>query len=493
MSCSRSGLSRKFLRDIIHNLCSGLLGALWRFDDRSVGGVETSGSKNRRWGKEMKLQVVEEPICREVKNCRVCGSPLKDVIDLGSQFVVDFVPKVQDGLLRVPLKLARCRGCSLVQLRHLVNQDRLFRKFWYKSSTNEQMLASLKEIVERARSVAYLHRNDNVLDIGANDGGLLNFYPSSVKTVACDPCAELVENGLQQGRFKIGVKSFFSKEAVEAFGPFKIITAIAMFYDVPDPVQFLKDCKSVLRDDGVLIIQMNYLPAMLENMAVDNICHEHLTYFTLSTMKVATDMAGLEIVGAETNSVNGGSLRVYLTHKDSGLYGVSSKQQVELFMNAMNMIHREQKANLDTDTPYLDFGNRVTTVCHALQDYLSEEAAKGAKIYAYGASTRGTVLLQLLNLSDGTLLGCAERDIKKYGLYMVGSNLQIFPEEMLRDKATHFLVLPWHLLDSIQKRELDWMRRGGKMIVPLPEPRVLTFEGTTNSEMLVKTKAVTTT
>lgn len=468
------GSVRNVLRRL-HNLC--------------MGRIEESGSKDQRRGQAMKsLKIVDEPICREVKNCRVCGSPLKEVIDLGLQNVVDFVPKVEDGLLRVPLKLARCKGCSLVQLRHSVNQDRLFRKFWYKSSTNEQMLASLKEIVERAKNVVYLHRNDNVLDIGANDGGLLDFYANGIRTVACDPCGELIDEGLNNKRFKIGVKSFFSKEAVEQFGPYKVITSIAMFYDVPDPVQFLKDCRAVLRDDGVLIIQMNYLPAMLENLAVDNVCHEHITYFSLSTLKVATDMAGLEIVGAETNTVNGGSLRVYLTHKDSGLFGVSSKQQVDLFMNAMNMIHREQKANLDTDVPYELFGNKVAAVCNALQEYLTYEADKGAKIYAYGASTRGTVLLQLLNLSDGVLLGAAERDIKKYGLYMVGSNLQIFPDEMLRDKATHFLVLPWHLLESIQKREMDWLKRGGKMIVPLPDPRVISYGDGLSVKMLMGKK-----
>ena len=466
-----------------------LHGGMWWGIIGSMDWSKKDGSKVQGRGQAMKaLKIVEEPICREVKNCRVCGSPLKEVIDLGLQYVVDFVPKVEDGLLRVPLKLARCKGCSLVQLRHSVNQNRLYKKFWYKSSTNEQMLASLKEIVDRAKSVTMLHRNDSVLDIGANDGGLLDFYSANIKTVAVDPCDELIEEGLNKKRFKIGIKNFFSKEVVEQFGPFKVITAIAMFYDVPDPVQFLKDCKAVLRDDGVLIIQMNYLPAMLENLAVDNICHEHITYFSLSTLKAATDQAGLEIVGAETNTVNGGSVRAYLTHKDSGLFGVSSRQQVDLFMNAMNLIHREQKANLDTDLPYEDFGTKVAIVCNALQEYLTQEADKGAKIYAYGASTRGTVLLQLLNLSDGVLLGAAERDTKKYGLYMVGSNIQIFPEDMLRTKASHFLVLPWHLLDSIQKREGDWIKAGGKMVVPLPDPRVLAYEGGSTTKMLVSKK-----
>lgn len=415
---------------------------------------------------------------REIKKCRLCGSEeIKDILQLGSQYVVDFVPAQMDKMARAPLTLMRCTKCELVQLRHSVHPDLMYKKFWYRSGINEQMKKALLEVVDRAQEVAYVGKGDAVLDVGANDGHLLGWYPGEVRTVGVDPCAELVEEGLKHQRMDIGIKGYFSKELVEPHGPYKVITAIAMFYDLEDPVQFLKDCKSVLKRDGVIIVQMNYLPAMLKNNAVDNIEHEHLTYFSMTTMKLAADMAGLEIVGAETNDVNGGSFRVYLTHPDSGLYGTTATKQVQMFMKSMAMIHDEQKMKLDTIEPYAQFGQRVTEICKVLQNYLTSEAEKGEKIYVYGASTRGTVLMQLLNLPDGVILGAAERDVKKYNLQMMGTWTKIYPEEVLRPKATQFLLLPWHFLDQTWKREEDWLRRGGKLIVPLPEPRVLRWGG----------------
>lgn len=420
---------------------------------------------------------ISEPICREAKHCRVCAGNLTDVLDLGLQYVVDFVQKPDEGMLRVPLKLARCQTCSLIQLRHSVNRDRLYRKFWYKSGTNESMRDALLGIVDRAMNVAYVGNGDKVLDIGANDGTLLGWYPGIVTTVGIDPCQEVLEIGMKNQRMDIGITGFFSKEAVQKYGPYKVITAIAMFYDLDDPITFLKDCKDILRDDGVMIIQMNYLPDMLQNLAFDNICHEHLTYFSMTSLKELTDKVGLEIAGAERNDVNGGSFRVFLTHKDSGLYGVATSKQVDLFMGAMNLLHKEQKMKLDTIAPYKEFGLKVIEGCKALQSYLIKEAERGEKIYAYGASTRGTVLSQMLNLPDGVIRGVAERDVSKFGLHMVGTWWKIYPEEFVRERATQMLLLPWHFLDSVMKREVEWMKKDGKLIVPLPEPRVLRGEG----------------
>jgi len=384
---------------------------------------------------------------REIKKCRLCGNEdLKDILQLGAQYVVDFVPKQMDDMVRAPLNLMRCTKCELVQLRHSVHPDLMYKKFWYRSGINEQMKRALLEVVERAQEVTYVGKDDAVLDVGANDGHLLGWYPGTVRTVGVDPCAELVEEGLKNKRMDIGLKGYFSKELCEPHGPYKVITAIAMFYDLEDPVQFLKDCAGMLTRDGAIIVQMNYLPAMLNNNAVDNIEHEHLTYFSMTTMKLAAEKANLEIVGAETNDVNGGSFRVYLTHRDSGLYAMTATRQVQMFMKYMALLHEEQKMKLDTLEPYVEFGKRVTAICKALQMYLTKEAERGEQLYVYGASTRGTVLMQLLNLAEGVILGAAERDAKKYGLQMMGTWLKIYPEESIRPKASQFLLLPWHFL-----------------------------------------------
>lgn len=414
--------------------------------------------------------------------CRICQSELIPVLDLGEQFIVDFVAKPEGEFPKAPLKLVRCGTCGLVQLSVSVDKDLLYKKFWYRSGINEQMRKALESVVDKTTSVAFVGAGDSVLDIGSNDGTLLGWYPGEVTTVGCDPCEDLMKEAVRQNKIDIPVNDYFSLEAVQPHGPYKVITAIAMFYDVDDPVKFLSDCKAVLKQDGVIVIQMNYLPAMISNCAVDNIEHEHLTYFSMHTLKTCADKAGLECVGAETNDVNGGSFRVYLTHKDSGLYGISNDQQAKLFVDMMRLMHEEQKMGLDKQNIYTEFGKAIMARCGALQSYLTKTAEAGGKIYIYGASTRGTVLMQLLNLSDGVILGCAERDNKKFGLHMMGGTWpKIYPEAYVREKATHMLVLPWHFLDSIWTREVTWLKNGGKMIVPLPDPRELTIDGASKS------------
>src|ERR1700721_1129615 len=207
---------------------------------------------------------------REVTKCRMCGQEtLQPIFSLGTQYVVDFVKAPNDSLLKAPLKLARCSGCGLIQLQHSVDRNRLYKKFFYKSNTNESMREALQGIVEKACDVAYVADGDVVLDIGCNDGTTLGWYNGNIKTVGIDPCAELVEEGLKKQRMDVGIKDFFSLEAVKPFGPYKVITAIAMFYDLEDPVAFLKDCAQVLKSDGVIIVQMNYVGPMIRNFAAD--------------------------------------------------------------------------------------------------------------------------------------------------------------------------------------------------------------------------------
>jgi NDP-4-keto-2,6-dideoxyhexose 3-C-methyltransferase len=359
----------------------------------------------------------------------------------------------------------------------------------HNSSTNESMREALHAIVSKACDAANVVTGDTVLDIGANDGQLLGWYNGNVKTVGIDPCGELIEEGLKKKRMDIGISYFFSMKVVQPHGPYKVITAIAMFYDLEDPVGFLKDCAQVLRKDGVMVVQMNYLASMLSNFAIDNVCHEHLAYFTMHTMKECAERAGLDVAGAETNDVNGGSFRVYLTHKGAALHGISSGDQVGLYAKSLTMLQNEKRLCLSMAETYSIFGDAVKAKFDALSKYLIREAEAGEKIYVCGASTRGTVLLQLLDLPDGVLCGVAERDASKFHLHMVGGTWpKIYPEDYVRENATQMLVLPWHFASSIYERELEWLKRGGKLILPLPEPLVMDYKGTGHKirEMMVE-------
>jgi NDP-4-keto-2,6-dideoxyhexose 3-C-methyltransferase len=429
----------------------------------------------------------------EIKECILCkGTELISVLDLGKQYVVDFVKEETPNALQAPLELVICKGCSLIQLKHRVSQDRLYKKFWYRSGINEQMKDELLAIVQRAQRVVEINKGDRVLDIGCNDGTLLGCYDSGVVTVGIDPCNELVMEGMQGKKKKIdiGISDYFSEAAINNISrvlgmsspmKFKVITSVAMFYDVPTPVQFLKDCKTLLDKEGVLIIQMNYLVNMLKDNAFDFICHEHAALYSVHTLQKAIEEAGLEFAGLELSKSNGGSIRAFITHKGFDRFGINEHEyKLWLSTNLSMKLMDEMKMELDTLKPYVVFKNNISHVMFRLKNYINQLAINGSKVYVCGASTRGTVLLQYLYLLAGwgqencpsPLWGVADRDEHKHGLKMMGSWLDIMPEDLVRSKATHMLVLPWHFKESITKREQEWIAGGGELIFPLPEVSV---------------------
>lgn len=414
-----------------------------------------------------------------ITKCRACGGErFSDVVNLGSQYVVDF-PKVKDELLlKAPLHVVKCTSCSSVQLLHSVQQERLFNTFWYRSGINEMMKNMLLAVTQRAQEAVDAKEGDRVLDIGCNDGTLLGWYPPKYRTVGIDPCKELVLAGQANHQIDVPVHGFFSKQAVSSWAPYKIITAISMFYDLEDPVQFLKDCKDVLDKTGVLIIQNNYLLSMLRNCAFDNISHEHLMYYSYSTMKPLVEKAGLEIMGVQLTQMNGGSFRLFISHPGVDLWPYDYKKRLDMTMACHIREREEQHFGLDSDEAYSKFALAMFTVIKLVKAAVLEVQKQGGRLYIYGASTRGTTLMQTLGLPDGTFVGAAERDKNKWGRMMVGSWTPIVPEEEARANATHMLVLPWHFFPAIKEREKAWLLKGGKFIVPLPTPRLVGFHQT---------------
>jgi SAM-dependent methyltransferase len=410
----------------------------------------------------------------EITKCIICSNSLEEVLSLGEQYVVDFVKEKDESLLKAPLTLMRCVKCSMIQLKHRVDPDRLYKKFWYRSGINKMMMDELKKIVDNATSTVELKEGDKVLDIGCNDGTLLGWYPNGLKTYGVDPCSDLVREGLENGKIDVPIADYFSANVVrrhmKAHERFKVITAIAMFYDIETPVQFLKDCKELLHDEGVLVIQMNYLVKMLEDTAFDNICHEHLGYYSVLTLKETVAKAGLELQGIEESPCNGGSIRAYITKKGFDKFSIRhNNNKLWLYTKMGKMLIDEMRAGLNTNGPYLNFVGEIGV---KLSDIRTLINTMQETLYVYGASTRGTVLMQTLCQGEevNRFEAVAERDAHKYGLKMVGTWLPIVPEEEFRQKAKYALILPWHFKDGIIQREEEWLKKGGKFIVPLPKP-----------------------
>lgn len=388
--------------------------------------------------------------------CRVCGSPLQTVLDLGDIELIGFLPPGVEPMPTYPLTLCQCTGCGLVQLRHSVNPDEMYRNYWYHSGTNEQMVHHLHGIAKAAQQFTTLTDFDVVVDIGCNDGTLLDGYANDVTKIGFDP------SNIKPRNVSYFVHDFFSAEHMPDLPQAKIVTSIAMFYDLNDPVTFAKDVAKILHPDGVWVLELHYLPAMLGYAGFDAICHEHVTYYNMTTLLNVLNRAGLTAVHAEQNTSNGGSFRVFVKHISTGEH---VRDSVLDFL-------------LHTDHAVPSFQVFQTRVEHNKQriiTMLTEFKAQGKTVLGYGASTKGGTMLQFWGLTPDLLPAIADRNADKVGLTLAG--IPIITEiEMRERQPDYLLVFPYHLMDSFVLRERDWLMNGGAFIIPIPTPRLFAFD-----------------
>jgi hypothetical protein len=289
--------------------------------------------------------------------------------------------------------------------------------------------------------------------------------------IGFDPAKNLLKFS-SEGTTKIFCDFFNANKFKEAFPQekAKIVTSIAMFYDLEDPNAFVADVAECLDKDGVWIIQMSYLPLMLEQTAFDNICHEHLEYYSLASLQNLLDRHGLQAFDIELNDVNGGSYRVYIKHKD----GQPANPLPDAEKRLAELKEKESRLALQDKKTYEEFAERVMALKERLSNFIKTETEKGKKVYAYGASTKGNTLLQFFNLDYHLIPAAVERNPDKYGKKTVGSMIPIISEAQARaEKPDYLLILPWHFLENFKKREAEFLRAGGKFIVPLPEFKII--------------------
>jgi len=406
-------------------------------------------------------------------SCRVCNKKeLEPILSLGEQYIVNFLESSDQESIKVPLDLVLCNkkegGCGLLQLRHTVSGELLYRNFWYKSGVNQTMRDALRDITSKAEVLGNLKVGDLVVDIGANDGTLLRSYQKKgLILVGFEPATNLIKD-TEKRTTKI-INDFFNYNSYIKEFPYrkaKIITSIAMFYDLENPNEFVEDIVKVLQEDGVWIIQMNYLTTMLENNAFDNIVHEHLEYYSLNSLQFLLEKHGLKVFDVELNNINGGSIRTYIKHKECKKYKISEKVK--------EIPEYENKIGLDDNQPYHDFAKRIVNLKENTINFIKTEVNKGGKVYVYGASTRGNALLQYYELDNRLIAAAADRNPTKWGKKIVGSQIPIISEEQARkEKPDYFLVLPWYFIDEFKQREASYLQSGGKFIVPLPKLQII--------------------
>jgi SAM-dependent methyltransferase len=407
----------------------------------------------------------------------VCGSAaLTKVIDLGEQYLQgSFVKpgKELPPMRRIPTILVRCdptrdeKACGLLQMAHSVPPTILYSSYWYRSGTNRTMREHLRGIADEA--AAMLEKHDaRVLDIGCNDGTLLNCYPRSFTKFGIDPSD--VAQGVA-GDITVVQDTFPSEELDQrAQGkPFDAITSIAMFYDLEDPVAFVRAIKRSLAPDGIWIFEMSYMPSMLKMNSYDTICHEHLEYYSLAVIDGVLDRAGMKVVRVLMNDINGGSIRCYATHAESFRY---TKKDYARSLEALRQ--EEFDLELDTDRPYRNFQERINVHREELTSVLKKLKAEGKKIHIYGASTKGNTILQWCGLDRFIIDYAADRNPDKNGARTLGTDIPIISEDESRAmKPDYYLVLPWHFKQEFLEREKAMLDRGTAMIFPLPTIEII--------------------
>jgi hypothetical protein len=407
----------------------------------------------------------------ENNKCRISGSPnLTTVLDLGVQSLTGIFPRTVDAhITSGPLQLVWCPDSGLLQLRHSYDLSEMYGdNYGYRSSLNLSMVNHLNNKVSRLMEIVKPISGDLVLDIGSNDATLLQSYKvSGLKRVGIDPTGlkfqHFYTNGVEL------IPEFFSSKAFSARYPTqrpKIITSIAMFYDLEDPNGFVSEIAEILSDDGIWHFEQSYLPSMLESNAYDTVCHEHLEYYTLGVVINLLNSCGMRILDVEINTINGGSFAVTAT-KHGNNYKANDAQ-------VQKILKAENELKLNTLEPFHRFRERVFGLRDELVELIRKLNREGKMVLGYGASTKGNVLLQFCGFTDKDIRSIVEVNPDKFGCFTPGSGIPIISEAEGRAlKPDYYLVLPWHFKSAILNRERAFINDGGKMIFPLPTLEVV--------------------
>lgn len=407
---------------------------------------------------------------KKIDKCRICASQnLQKVLALGTQYLTGVFPKTEEYTLTSgPLELVWCIDCGLLQLNHSYSLGEMYgENYGYRSGLNKSMVDHLNRKIEHLESIVNLSSKDIVVDIGSNDATSLRAYSKPCLKVGIDPTGAKFSSYYSDGIRLI--PAFFSSDIFKNEFPgskAKIITSIAMFYDLESPAEFVKDISEIIDDDGIWHFEQSYMPSMLRTVAYDTICHEHLEFYSFKVVKNLLENYGMRVIDVQMNSVNGGSFAITACKRNSNY--LSNTPIIEW------MLRQEDDLLLHTPKPYRDFEERVFKHRKNLVDLIESLNAAGKKVFGYGASTKGNVLLQFCGLTRAQIPYIAEVNQDKFGSYTPGTNIPIISEEEARGmKPDYFLVLPWHFKESIIRREQNFLKQGGKFIFPLPEIEIV--------------------
>ena len=404
---------------------------------------------------------------KKIEKCMICGNThLECVLDLGEQMLTGVFPRDKNAKVTTgPLRLVKCTGdektsCGLLQLENSYDLGEMYgENYGYRSGLNASMVAHLHKKVERIQGLVALNKGDLVIDIGSNDSTTLQAHPSTgLMLVGVDPTG-VKFHSYYPPHIQL-IPDFFSATLIKAQFPnrqAKVVTSFSMFYDLEDPMGFMRQVYDVLADDGVWVFEQSYMPTMLETNSFDTVCHEHLEFYALKQIKWMTDRVGFKILDVEFNDVNGGSFSITVG---------KSLGNAEVIPAVQKILDDERAKGLDTLVPFEAFAKRVANSKDELLNFLKVTHAEGKTVAALGASTKGNVLLQYCGITEKDIPFVGEVNAEKYGCYTPGTWLPIVPEnDLLQNEPDYLLVLPWHFKKFfLAKRK--W--KHAKLVFPLP-------------------------
>jgi hypothetical protein len=408
---------------------------------------------------------------KKVKACRICGNEhLERVLDLGEQMLTGVFPnELGANVTTGPLCLVKCIGgddsCGLLQMEHSYDLGEMYgENYGYRSGLNASMVLHLQNKVDRILGLVELNKDDLIIDIGSNDSTTLQAYPEkSGILVGIDPTG-IKFHSYYPEHIQL-IPDFFSAALVHDQFPgkkAKVVTSFSMFYDLEDPMGFMRQVFDILADDGIWVFEQSYMPTMLDTNSYDTVCHEHLEFYALRQIKWMSDHVGFRIVDVEFNDINGGSFSVTVMKSYGDQTIVPSVQKI---------LDDEYKRGLDTLVPYQEFAERVTKTRSDLLDFIKKVRSEGGRISVLGASTKGNVLLQYCDITSKDADFVGEVNPEKYGCYTPGTWIPIIPEQELLEKKPNFLiVLPWHFRKFFVENKIF---SGVNLVFPLPQLEVV--------------------